>query len=513
MNKRKSIAISLLAMGFMPMDAEDFLTASVPGSTEPIEEEVVHTHTVLFEIGNATALSGDYLPVGLYANKHGILAPVGNRQTYNRAAYFYELAHERQKLEIGADLYLYYNGQDPYYDNQLHLQQLYVKGNWGKYSVQLGSKEEDGEFVPTLSSGNMLWSGNTRPAPTLRFGTDDFVSTFFTAHLLQMKANIWWSKHTDGHLSRIIYSAYETRYAEEGYVSHYYDNITDNRQHAKVENPWFHRKSLFLRTSSDYPLFFTYGLEHAVMYGGTINGEDCSNGSNLFRAMIGASGENGNQFNHALAQDYRLDWRHNRIHIGLYKQHYSDDMDGGLLSTGADGLWGIEITLPKSRWIKKIVTEYLQSTNQGGTVYANDVYTKLEGNQVHRTAGNSNFYHDQHMGSWTHYGMILGNPLFASPLYNDDSYPDMASNMLRAYHLAFSGQLMYCLDYTVKIQHTDSWGTPFAPFGKIRSNTAVLIEADYPINDHWKVRGGIATDSGSLYGNNNGFHLNIQYKL
>lgn len=512
MRYRKSSVIAfLLAVAFEPLLAEDFLTAG----TNPVveEEEVTRVRSALFEMGNASTLSGNYLPTGLYTNLQGILAPTGKNQTYNRGYYNFTQTNEMWKLEAGADLYLYYNTSEDYY-KFLHLQQLYVKGNWGKYTIQLGSKEEKGEFVPELSSGNMLWSGNTRPAPTLRIGTDDFVSTFFTNHLFQLKANIWWSKHTDGALSRANYERYEAIYAKEGHVSHYYDNITDNRQHAKVESPWFHRKSIFIRTTNEKPLFVTFGIEHAVMYGGTVNGQDCSGSANWLRALMGGSGKKqGNEFNHALTQDYRLDYRHDKIHIGLYKQHYADDMKGGLFSNGADGLWGAQITLPKSRWFRNIVVEYLHTTNQGGTVYANDVYNKLGESKVHRTAGNSNFYHDQHMGAWTHYGMILGNPLLASPLYNSDYYPDMASNMLRAYHLAFSGQLMYCLDYKVRVQHTDSWGTPFAPFGEIRSCTSLLVDVAYPINEQWRVRGGVSIDNGTLYGNNSGIHLNIQYSL
>lgn len=494
--------------------AEDFFTA---GSVSEAEEETVHTHSVILECGNASILKGDFLASGLTTDRHGVLtvAPQSKNQLYNRACYDYEFSFDKWRLEAGGDIYLYYAGCEKLIDRWFHLQQLFVKSSWGKYSATLGCKEENGEFVPKLSSGNMLWSGNARPAPTLSFRTDDFVSTFFTAHILQLKGNISWSKHIDGGLNRAIYKEYEGIYAKKGFESHYYDNITDNRQHAKVENPWFHRKSLFIRTSPEYPVFATYGFEHGVMYGGKVNDENCSGGVNWLRAILGGSGKQpGNQFNHAMVQNYRLDWRHNIIHIGLYKQHYADDMEGGLFSNGADGLWGMEILLPKSRWIKNIVVEYVQSTNQGGVVYANDEYTKLDdGYHVYRTAGNSNFYHDQHMGAWTHYGMMLGNPLFASPLYNADFYPDMASNMLRAYHFTVSGQLMYRLDYAIRIQHIDSWGTPFAPFGEIRSCTSYTLEASYPFNDRWRVNGGIAIEKGKLYGDNSGFQLNIQYCL
>lgn len=510
MNYRLGIITSTLLFAIMPVMAEDFETA---GMADSYEEDVIKTQTVLFELGNVSGLGGDYIPFHIYANRHGILSPNGS-QTYNRGLYSCRWdTSDKWSFETGADLYFYHSKQEIYYTHHLHLQQLYLKVNWGQYALQLGSKEEEGEFVPALSSGNMLWSGNTHPAPSFRFGLDKFVPTFITGNLFEVKFNIRWSKQTDGNVNRKIYSAYENNYAQEGYVSRYWDNITDHRQHAKVENAWFHHKSFFLRTTAEQPLFLTLGFEHAVLYGGKVNGENCSGAWNWLRGMLGGSGKKeGNQFNHALTQNYRIDYHEHRYAVGLYKQHYADDMDGGLFSCGADGLWGIDVKLHRSRQFNKIVFEYLQSTNQGGVVYANDV-DRFDKNHVYRTAGNSNFYHDQHMGSWTHYGMILGNPLLATPLYNKDYYPDMTSNMLRAFHLAFSGNLLYRLDYVIRYQHTDSWGTPYAPFGEVRTNNSWGMDLCYNITDAWRVLGSIAFDRGSLYGDNTGCHLNIQYEL
>ncbi|MDO4496967.1 MAG: capsule assembly Wzi family protein [Bacteroidales bacterium] len=522
MGYRLGIYTAMLLSASTTLSAEDFFRRAAEKEAEKEQEELMEVDgqesKALFEIGCMANTSGDFLPYQLYANKQGRFAPIGT-ETYNRAFYSHKLSKEKWSLEAGGDLYLYHTKKEPYYAHVVHLQQLYVKGNWGKYTVQLGSKEEDAQFVSNLSSGNMVWSGNARPAPGLRIGMDDFVSTFITGYIFEMKLNFWWGKQTDGKLNTSVYEQYEANYGQEvddpKNPGHKIISITkDKRQHAKVENAWVHRKSFFIRTTSDKPVFATFGLEHAVMYGGTVNDMDCSEGTNWVRSMLGGSGKKeGNQFNHVLGQDYRIDFRGNLLGVGLYKQHYADDMEGGLFKNGADGLWGMEITLPKTSWLKHIVIEYLHTTNQGGVVYANDEYTKLDKKQIFRTAGNSNFYHDQHMGAWTHYGMILGNPLLSSPLYNTDSYPDMASNMLRAYHLAFEGNIGQKWNYAVKAQHTDSWGTPFAPFGEIRGTTSVAVEAACKVNNHWKVEGAFGMDKGSLYGDNTGFHLNIQYTL
>lgn len=510
MNYRLCIlAASLLSTA--SLWGEDFETASTKSD---IVEDVVGSQSVIAEFGTIASMQGNYIPFHLYANRHGVFSLEGS-QIYNRGYYGYKVSKDKFSFETAVDAYLYYFNQIRYYSHHFHLQQLYIKGNWGKYTLMLGNKEEAGEFVPTLSSGSMLWSGNARPAPTLRIGIDDFIPTFITGNIFEVKVNFWWSKQTDGCNNRENYEEYETRYAKEGYVSHYWDNITDNRQHSKVENAWLHRKSFFIRTTSEMPVMATIGFEHAVMYGGKVNDVDCSGSWNWLRGMLGGSGKaEGNQFNHAITQNYRVDLKQHKYHVGIYKQHYSDDMEGGLFSSGADGLWGAELTLPANKWVHNVVIEYLQTTNQGGVVYANDVYTKFEGPVfAYRTAGNSNFYHDQHMGSWTHYGMILGNPLIASPLYNEDFYPDITSNMLKAYHLALNGRPLNNLSYTLYLQHTDSWGTPYAPFGKIKSNTSVALEVDYQISSNWRTKGCLGIDRGSLYGNNSGIQLNIQYTL
>ena len=74
--------------------------------------------------------------------------------------------------------------------------------------------------------------------------------------------------------------------------------------------------------------------------------------------MLGGSGKaEGNQFNHAITQNYRVDLKQHKYHVGIYKQHYSDDMEGGLFSSGADGLWGAELTLPANKWVHNVVIE------------------------------------------------------------------------------------------------------------------------------------------------------------
>lgn len=510
---RKGWMIGAAMIACSTLNAEDFDKVDLRSAQS--EQEVGRNRSTTLEMGYAQKM-GNFLPYHLSANQYGLLSPQSS-QVYARASHEQSYANENWRAQFGGDLIFYFNNKESYYIRPLHLQQLYAKGNWGKYYLQVGSKEEAQQFVPELSSGNMVGSDNARPEVAyFKAGMDDFVHTFITGNLFEAKFNISWGQFTDGSVNSEGYWNYENHYRVKGYESKYWDEITDPRQHAKVKNAHLHRASAFVRTTSRKPFFVTLGVEHAAIYGGYVNGENCNEGWNWLRAMMGGSGKKeNNQFNHVMSLDMRADLRLQHFQLGFYKQHYSDDMDGGIATSGADGLWGIDLNLFRRKWLRQVVVEYLQSTNQSGVVYANDVYTHydFDGYYVYRTAGNSNFYHDQHMGAWAHGGMILGNPLLASPLYNTDGYPDMTSNMLRAYHLAFNGQIMYGLDYTVKLQHTDSWGTPFAPFGEIRSNSSWMVDLTYMINNAWHLNGRIAADHGSLYGNNFGFHLKLRHIL
>lgn len=459
--------------------------------------------------------SGDFLPFFLTTGQHGLLSPGGidenPNQGYLRAGIGYTLQKRKWKLDAAAEVVAYATTPGQYYGNRIHLQQLYLKGNYGKYTLEVGSREMSGELVDAqLSSGNLVWSGNARPEPTVHLGMDDFVSTVFTRGLLEMKADIAYGHLTDATYNADVYALYAEQYPNTCAADYnkFWDGIHDVRQHNKVEGCNFHRASVFVRSSSQWPVYATFGLEHGVMFGGTVNDADCKEKFNWLKASLGGNGTGQNTFNHAMSYDLRLDARLSGYQLGLYKQHYADDAEGGLFSAGADGLWGAELATPH-RWLTKVVVEYLQTTNQGGVVYANDVYTKLGGSHRYTTAGNSNIYHDQHMGAWTHYGMVMGNPMMASPIYNADHYPDMTSNMLRGYHLGLRGTLTKGCGYLLKLQHTDSWGTPFAPFGEIRSNTSALLQLDVNIRNLCDCAAVAAFDRGSLYGDNFGMGIKV----
>lgn len=460
---------------------------------------------------------GENLPYYMSANQHGVFDPRYG-QGYLRGRVTYSSSYKKLHTDVTVDAIVYGDKPSAYYGNQIHLQQAYAKFSAGTFGITFGCKEEEGQFVdPKLSSGNMVFSGNARPNPGIRIAMDDYVPMVFTDNFFEGKFGMTWNRNTDGRFNRDFYDEYEQNYGifdPDGNLT----GFKDARQHAKVENAWMHHKFLFIRTSSKHHFFLTAGIEHATMYGGKVNGKKNMQGGGWLKAAMGGKGHVEQGFygyNHLMSYDFRMDLNFEKFKMGVYKQHYTDDMEGGLFDSGMDGLWGVEIKLPSFDWFNHIVIEMLSTTNQNGVVYANDKYycdVETYKEQMFKEAGNSNFYHDEAYGSWTNYGMGIGNPLLSSPIYNRDFYPDYQSNMVRAYHVGISGYLFHKVGYTIKAQHLESWGSPFAPFLETKRNYSLHLELDYT-HRQFQIIPSVSMDKDELYGDNLSAKLKLRYYL
>ena len=467
--------------------------------------------------------TGDNLPYLLTQNRQGVLSPQGS-QGYLRATADY--AYRRNKFHVGAgaDVIGYASTHYDYYRSAVYLQQLYAEVGYGKYYLELGSHEDKGNFVdPTLSSGNMIWSGNSRPVPGVRFGTRDFVSMVILANVFEAKVDCSFGMMLDG-----------------DYNNARFDQYTDGQggllRASGVDGAWIHRKSLFFRSTSQQPFYVTVGAEHVALYGGTIRHRDGDwddaqgiDGRNTCsvvtyeqtgkwgNALTGGDGDPNDALNHAFAIDLRLDLNRPGFAIGLYKQHYADDLNASSFRHLADGLWGLELRLKRFRWLNHIVVEYLCSDAQGDDTEALRQLTQGEAPDADDYA--SDFYQDQRFGGYAYYGMACGNSLLTSPVYNTDGYTGYSWNIVRALQLAFEGQATARLSYRCKLAHLTSDGTPWGialnnlsgtPQAS-RSATSLLIEASYATKGGLSLTPAVAFDSGKLYGSNFAVCLTARY--
>ena len=112
--------------------------------------------------------------------------------------------------------------------------------------------------------------------------------------------------------------------------------------------------------------------------------------------------------------------------------HFSKSGDGYFRYDFKDWLLGAELKLKQTPWLEGIVVEYLYSKYQGGPVYHD--HTSNVDIQI---SGRDNYYNHHLFTGWQHWGQVMGNPLYRSPLYNDDGHIEVEHNRFKAWHLGW----------------------------------------------------------------------------
>lgn len=95
---------------------------------------------------------------------------------------------------------------------------------------------------------------------------------------------------------------------------------------------------------------------------------------------------------------------------------------------------GIELNLKNTHWLQNVVFEYLYTKYQSGPIYHDHTM-----NIPDHIAGTDNYYNHGIYNGWQHWGQVIGNPLFRSPIYNTDGRIYVKNNRFIAYHLGFDG--------------------------------------------------------------------------
>jgi hypothetical protein len=103
----------------------------------------------------------------------------------------------------------------------------------------------------------------------------------------------------------------------------------------------------------------------------------------------------------------------------------------------------------------------------------------------------------------------MGNPLYRSPLYNDDGTIRIANNRMVAWHLGMSGQPLPSLHYRVLATYQTGLGTYDDPFTSPKYNFSLLAELSWLMQKGWSLRGAFGMDQGKLLGDNYGAQLSI----
>ena len=451
-----------------------------------------------------TLAGGDHSPLWLNANKYG-LSSLKKANGYIRGAIMRPLSNDdgrRWGVGYGVDLALAAG-----FTSTLVIQQAYIEARWLKGVLTVGAKEQPMELKnQELSSGSQTLGINARPVPQVRIALPDYWSIPGTRNWLALKGHIAYGKTTDDGWQK-DFKAPNTRY---------------------TENTLFHSKAGYLRIGPKN-ITFEFGLEMASQFGGKShmyeNGvekvyENSSNLKAFWNALIpgGSDATDGNfknvEGNQLGSWVMRLNFDQPTWNIGVYADqffedhsmmtHFSKSGDGYFRYDFKDWLLGAELKLKDCRWLEGVVVEYLYTKYQGGPVYHDHT-----ANVDIQISGRDNYYNHHLFTGWQHWGQVMGNPLYRSPLYNDDRKIEVEHNRFKAWHLGFNGSPIDGLHYRVLATWQRSFGSYYYLPPTPVENVSLLAEASYALRHGWLVKGAFAMDNGKLRGESYGVQLSV----
>ena len=459
------------------------------------------------EVKNATSYKAEIFgsisdesttPFWMVSNQYG-LVPLDGDNAYLNVGVFHQ-----QQLKKGfrwsAGLALV--AAVPRYHN-VYIQQIYAELGYKSLLLSIGSrKNRHSLWDQSLSSGDIVLSTNARPIPEINLSMPEFTVVPLTKGLLQVKGDFAVGRSFDS-----------------GYLEH-----VANQQQTYIKDMLWHHKSFYIRiqdTKHNFPLSGIIGVQHWAQWGGTSSnpaiGEQPHSFKDFIRVVCGKEGGGDATIsdqinvlgNHYGSYDFKLTYTMPTWELSVYHQHYFDDKSGMIFKNGTDGLWGAQLNLPKVPWLQKIVTEYLVTRNQSGPFhFINFDHDQYEGSG----GGADNYYNNgEYKTGVSYFGQGLGSPLLTSPAYNTDGSLEFKNTRVRAWHLAFEGDLSNKVAYRLKFTVNNNWGTHHTPFKDSKQGCSGFLEIKYhhPRLSGWELSGAIASDMGGLYGNNSGVSLKI----
>ena len=388
---------------------------------------------------------------------------------------------------------------------RLWLQQAYLEGKYRGVFVTAGQKRLGSPVLnDTLTSGDLVMSGNARPPVGLRTGFINFQNIPFTNGWVQISGEVGYY-----------------RLGDDAWLENHYNYYN----HFITTDYWFHYKNIYLRTRPDQPFVFTIGGQAASQFGGTAhyyeNGVETrtvkmdADIKAFWRTMIAGSGGNsaGDSFvegNHVGSWDIILEYklpRHGMLR-GYHQRIWEDGTGIGMLN-GFDGLWGLEYRSGNCSWLSGAVIEYIDLTNHSGPIHwaSND----HEGSPItgHAT-GSDDYYNNYIYNGYQNRGMGIGSPFVTSPLYNRDGYMRYRDNVMRGFHAAVTGHINDRVQYRLMGSYRKAWGTPSIPRAGSVDDFSMMLEATCRFNA-LTLKAQAAFDTGSLYGDNVGGLISLSY--
>lgn len=501
-----------------------FLTRSAAQDSKPFDLAEGLTYGVEMQ----ASVSKGETPLWLNANRHG-LSSLENVNGYVMAGISRPLSTDstrRWGVGYGVEMAVPFH-----YTSNLVVQQAYAEVRWLCGTLTAGAKEYPMELKSnSLSSGSQTLGINARPVPQVRFALPDYWAVPFTRGWLKLKGHIAYGRLTDDKWQRSF----------TGKQNPYSDDVL------------YHSKAGYLRIGGDgrsSHFSAEIGLEMAALFGGT-SYEPNSDGTvtitkggtglgDYWRAFIPGGAERveeGTPYQNAEGDQLgswvmRLNWDEDKWRMSLYADHFFEDHSGMFLldydGYGEGDEWdtrkkhrymlyslkdimlGAEFSFKEARPVQAIVLEYLYTKYQSGAIYHDHTPSFPD-----HIGGQDSYYNHYVYQGWQHWGQVMGNPLYRSPIYNSDGTISVKNNRFMAFHVGVEGRPAKELYYRVLGSWQDGLGSYSDPYTHKRHNVSLMTEATYSFSQKelrgWSLTGAFGMDFGSILGRNTGFQLTIR---
>jgi len=512
--RKINIILLLTIIAVIPIRAQYW--DDEPSKMKPLEG-------LTYNVEMQASASNNKTPLWLNANKHG-LSSLDETNGYVRGALIRPLSTDsarRWGIGYGLDVAV-----PLHYTSKLVVQQAFAELRWLYGAITVGSKEWSLNLKnDRLSSGSQTLGINARPVPQVRLALKDYWPLPFFNNWLHIKGHVAYGKTTDQNWQHEF----------TGGVNRYTDGML------------YHSKAGFLKIGNEeafHPFSLELGLEMAAQFGGTTYSP---NGDGTMTKIVGNTGlksfwkafipggadvvEEGTEYQNAEGNQlgswmFRINYDADTWRFGFYGDHYFEDHSGlffldydgygtgeewnvqksrrYLLYDMKDMLLGVELNFKYSRWLRNIVLEYLYTKYQSGPIYHDHTP-----NISDHIGGWDSYYNHYIYPGWTHWGQVIGNPLYRSPLYNTDGTIEVKNNRFVAFHLGLDGQPADNIDYRLLATYQKGYGTYSLPYTEAHHNVSFMLEATYHLRNNWHIKGAYGMDFGSILGHNAGFQLTI----
>ena len=487
-------------------------------------------HGLEYKVEMQGSLSKGRTPLWLNANKYG-LSSLETANGYVRGGIERPLSTDEGRkfgLGYGVDVAVPIN-----YTSKAIIQQAYVEGRWLHGTLTVGAKEEPMELKNNeLSSGSQTLGINARPVPQVRLALSDYWTLPFGNGWMHLKGHVAYGMVTDQN----------------------WQHDFTQQQSKFTDRMLYHSKAGYLKIGNEEvfcPWSLEMGLEMVSLFGGTSYLPDGHGGMKVsengkgvrdfWHAFLPGGADNGETTYQNVQGDqlgswvmrlnYDGDWHGISLYADKFFEDHSSmlqlDYDGYgegdewqmkkerryLIYDFKDWMLGFEYRYKPDNWLNNIVFEYLYSKYQSGPIYHD--HTKTVGDHI---GGKDNFYNHYILPGYQHWGQAMGNPLYRSPIYNEDGTIFFKDNRFVAFHLGLGGHPTENFKWRFLGTWQEGLGTYEIPYTKKRHNVSLMGEATYTLQGtkmpEWMrgvdVRMGVGADFGSiLRGNNYGMQFTI----